>query len=329
VSGAIFADEMQAISTQQLHFAGQSILLVTNSSDIARYARDFLPEAAMLSTPPRARLTLFVKETDDAISQPSPWFRARGHFAIARFSNADAFWFNLRTGEVYGVVSPSFVGDRRRWHVHVFPALLGILSAVIDVAPIHAACLARNRRGILLAGHSGAGKSTLAIALARRGYALLSDDWTYLSSDDTSGTSSHTEAWGLPVPVKLLPATANFFTELLACDLEVSLNGEIAYEVYPEECFGVTRISRCPVAAIALLERAEAPGCRVLSISAEEAIDHLISEVEPLDGTLAPYYDQQVDLIRRLESASCYRVIFNDHPDNVAENLDSLLSSVS
>ncbi|HEX3470708.1 MAG TPA: hypothetical protein VHT28_05935 [Silvibacterium sp.] len=328
MSGVITAEIAPAIRTQQLLFAGQPILLRTNASEIARYASGFFPEVRdtdARSTPPLATITLMQRETDEPLCENAPWFRARGHFALARFTRNDSFWFNLRAREVYGTFSSSLVDDRKRWCIHIFPALLGILAAAIEIAPVHAACLARHGRGVLLAGHSGAGKSTLTISLAKRGYALLADDWTYLSAAGTTTNGSGVEAWGIPVPVKLLSDACDLFPELLAYRLGTSLNNEIAYEVWPEECFGVSRLLHCPITAIALLERANEPGCRVSPISADEAIDHLVKELEPPGESLASCYEKQIDLIHRLANASCYRVSFNDHPYRVAAILDRAL----
>lgn len=320
MSAVAIAETSPALSTQRLHFAGKPVSFRTNSQNITRYAREFFPaneDANSHSTPCRATITVQVRDTDESCGS-APWFRARGNFALARFTHADSFWFNLRTREVYGTCSKGLAEDPRRWRAQILPAILGILSATINVAPVHAACLTRGGRGILLAGHSGAGKSTLTIALARRGYALLSDDWTYLSAAE-----SQINAWGLPVPVKLLPDAAFFFPELLAYRPEVSLNGEIAYEIFPEECFGVSRIMQSAVTTVVLLERAKRPGSHIVPISAGEAIRHLTSEIEPLDGALAPFYTRQIDLIRRaVGSTSCYRVSFHDRPESVAETID-------
>jgi hypothetical protein len=49
--------------------------------------------------------------------------------------------------------------------------------------PLHAAGLALDGHGVLLAGTSGAGKSTLSVALARGGFSFLSDDTVFLEAD--------------------------------------------------------------------------------------------------------------------------------------------------
>jgi hypothetical protein len=332
VSSVVIGETTLTLCAQRLLFAGRPILFRTNAPKIARYARDFfaqtddsnLPSAQALAT-----ITIYARETDEPC-ESAPSFRGRGHFAAGRFTLADSFWFNLRTREVHGTCPLSLADDRMRWRAHIFPALLGILSATIDVAPVHAACLARGKHGLLLAGQSGAGKSTLTVAMAKRGYALLSDDWTYLSATGArTNKEEGVEAWGIPVPVKLLPDASRFFPELLDYLPQQSLNGEIAYEVSPGQCFGVSRVLRCPVTVVALLERRKKPGSRIVPITANEAIHHLAREVEPLGGSLARCYEMQIDLIRRLGNASCYRVSFNNPPDNVAEVLDDTLTNLS
>jgi len=330
VSSVVIEETALTLCAQRLLFAGRPILFRTNAPKIARCARDFFPKAdnSNLHSAQAATITIYAQGTDVSY-ESAPWFRARGHFAAGRFTLADSFWFNLRTREVHGTCSLSLADDGMRWRAHIFPALLGILSATIDVTPVHAACLARGKQGLLLAGQSGTGKSTLTVAMAKRGYALLSDGWTYLSSAGMRTGEADVEAWGVPVPVKLLPDASRFFPELLDFIPHKSLNGEIAYEVSPDECFGVSRLQRCPVTVVALLERAKKQGSSIVPISAGEAIHQLAKEVEPLQGSLAPCYERQIDLVRRLGDVSCYRVSFNSPPDKVAEALDNTLANMS
>ena len=322
MESVVMADLALTLCSQQLLFAGQPLLFKTNSPDVARHAGHFLPEHyGRKSNPPaRATITIHVRETNEPCER-APWFRARGHFAFARFTTADTFWLNLRTREVYGLCTSQVAEDAWLWRAQILPALLGILSPVLGVAPVHAACLVRDGQGVLLTAPSGTGKSTLTIALAKRRYALLSDEWTYLSP-----AGFGVEAWGLPVPVKLLPDASRFFPELLQFREAESLNGETAYDVFPDECFGVLRQTSCPVKVIVLLVRSPNLGVTFSRISAADAIAHLTKEIEPLEGPLAQCYEEQLALIRRLADAQCLRLSFNDRPDVVAEALDAALT---
>ena len=72
----------------------------------------------------------------------------------------------------------------------------------------HAAGVAVNGKGLLIAGESGAGKTTLAIALVRAGFAFLADDTLFLS------TSKGLRALAFPDEFDITPQTAAFFPEL-------------------------------------------------------------------------------------------------------------------
>lgn len=322
-SARVEDNALSAICAQQVTFAGVPILLRTNYPGLLRYVSDYFLTSE-LTTEPAAKLTLIVNDTESHHYEDTPWFRARGQFALARFTPGDALWFNLQTREVIGNFSRSLAGDRERWRRYIFPTLLGILSAAIGIVPVHAGCIVGSTGGILLTAPSGTGKSTLTVALAKRGYEILSDDCTYLTAN-----GSEIDAWGMPVPVKLLPDARKFFPELARYRPAESLNGEIAYEVDPEDCFRFSRSQHCRVACVVLLERSETPGCQISFATGTDAVERLVAELEPLDGLLYPHYKQQIDLMLPLAEAVCLRVSFNDHPDAVAEALDRALSALN
>jgi len=75
--------------------------------------------------------------------------------------------------------------------------------------PLHAAGLALDGHGVLLAGTSGAGKSTLSVALARRGFSFLSDDTVFVQAD--------APGWRIrafPDQIDLCADAVNLFPEL-------------------------------------------------------------------------------------------------------------------
>jgi len=56
-------------------------------------------------------------------------------------------------------------------------------SARLSSENLHASCVARDGRAVLIAGPSGSGKSDLALRLIDRGFALVSDDRTIVRKD--------------------------------------------------------------------------------------------------------------------------------------------------
>ena len=71
---------------------------------------------------------------------------------------------------------------------------------------VHAAGLALDGRGLLLAGQSGSGKTTLALALLRAGFQFLGDDTVFVDR--------HARVFAFPDEIDLTPQTAAFFPEL-------------------------------------------------------------------------------------------------------------------
>jgi hypothetical protein len=91
----------------------------------------------------------------------------------------------------------------------VLSLLLMELLKCRGLYPVHAAGLALNGHGVLLAGTSGAGKSTLSLALARRGFSFLSDDTVFVD-----GEASGWRVRAFPDQIDLCPDTVKMFPEL-------------------------------------------------------------------------------------------------------------------
>ena len=70
----------------------------------------------------------------------------------------------------------------------------GILLHQRGLAVLHASSVRVNGRAVLFMGHSGAGKSTLATALAKQGYALVTDDLCVVGADAAGRPLVHPDA---------------------------------------------------------------------------------------------------------------------------------------
>jgi ABC-type iron transport system FetAB ATPase subunit len=76
---------------------------------------------------------------------------------------------------------------------------------------LHAGCLARDGRAVLLAGTTGAGKSTLALALAAHGLDYLSDDLVFLRPEQDGSM----QAIGFADAVGVTAGTVELIGELV------------------------------------------------------------------------------------------------------------------
>jgi HPr kinase/phosphorylase len=88
----------------------------------------------------------------------------------------------------------------------------------MSAPPVHASCVVRFGRGVLIRGASGAGKSSLALQLILQGFMLVGDDYVDLRTDGNQVVASAPdrlrgllEIYGLGithVPVRLSAAIA-------------------------------------------------------------------------------------------------------------------------
>jgi hypothetical protein len=217
----------------------------------------------------------------------------------------------LRRRRVSGRISPAVAADAVYWRTVILPTLMGIVGPSAGVTALHCACVVRDTRGLLLVGGSGSGKSTLSLALAIKGHKLLSDDWTYFSQRDR-----RLLAWGLPTTIKLLPDAVKHFPQLGSHNPSVSLNGELAFNVDPEQVFGVRRVANCEPHWVFFLEREACAGFHVKEMSPAEAATRL-------DRNLPPQCPEAADLRRRtIEGLQCCRswlLRYSEEPRSVAE----------
>lgn len=137
---------------------------------------------------------------------------------------------------------------------------------------IHAACLAVEGRGIMLAGTSGAGKSTLTLGLLRAGFDFLGDDLAFL---DATGS----KVLAFPEKIDLTEQTMTFFPELTAWTERPRRHGWPKYSVAAAELFGAKIEWSAIPGVIVLPEVAEDGVSRLTAVSGSEAFLRLAPSV--------------------------------------------------
>jgi hypothetical protein len=145
--------------------------------------------------------------------------------------------FRMLCSPAAGLVQSAVIGGGSGVALAAYPFFTIPLMEVMKRErrfPLHAACVAREGRGVLLAGTSGSGKSTLTAALVRDGWGFLSDDTVFVTHQ-----AAMTWAWGLSDEIDCSDDTAGMFPELRHLVGEPTLPGRGKHPVNVEDAFGV------------------------------------------------------------------------------------------
>ena len=299
--------------------AGTRCLLNTNSHDILRSASRW--KRPQLGGAQSFEMEIIVDPKLDNTTTPPAFFRGNGQIVFAFFPPNSFVTYDLLRKRVQVVLSQQAARDDDFWSTLLLPITIGVLGIAVGVAPLHCACLDRGGNGLLIAGESGAGKSTLAAALTQRGLALISDDWTYIYRVK-SGLVAH----GISAPIKLLPDTVQFFSELRELTPTVSLNGELAYEVDPSRVLGSTVKDFSRPRWVFFLERASNPGCYFVPSRPGYTVEFFEKSAERLPDELIEAKARRTAIIQALSGCPSWIVRMGENPHRTAEAIDHFIS---
>jgi len=246
-----------------------------------------------------------------------PHFRGMHHLVFATFGERDLFVFDLLRRTAAGVVCQKTAEDACFWKHLLIPVAIGVIGTTMGLIPLHAACLDWRGAGLMIFGESEAGKSTLAVELSRRGFSLVSDEWTYIAE-----ANSRTTAYGITAPVKLLADAPRLFPELSRCKPSKSLNGEIAFEVDAAQVFGSATRSQSSPHWLIFLKRSERPGCELLPYGRDETRNFFEQSAERLPAQFAEIAAQRSQTIARLVQQDCRVLLYGGPPQVAADALE-------
>ena len=295
---------------EQYMAAGAVCSLSTNSEQLLEAARDtFLP--IELPQPPVDFSLRFWVDGSDAPqkSWPKPYLRGLDHLVFAGFDAYSSMLADLRTRRVIGRFSIAMASDIRYWKTVIFPMLLSILAGSVGLVELHASCVAKNQRGLILAGPSHCGKSTLAMALTEAGFQFLSDDRTFCSL-----THGKLQAWGLPRPLKLRREAAAWFAELRDREPTDTRNDERVFHFDPKQ----ESARKCEPQLLVFLERQDGRAFSMTPMNKSEARSRIENDL------LAEAPDairKQATSLDELLSLPCCLLRYGGRPQLIAGQL--------
>ncbi len=142
---------------------------------------------------------------------------------FADASNRGTFCCGHRTAQLR--ITQGTLEQPEWFRYHFLEALTLTALDTVAFTPLHAACVARGGRGVLLCGSSGSGKSSLAYACARQGWTFISDDAVHVLHGGDGLVV------GNPHRLYLRASAASLFPEIERLPSRLLPNGKRAVEI--------------------------------------------------------------------------------------------------
>lgn len=192
-----FGEQLPVVVREPLRLLGGRFQFESNSPQLLRLvdsAYAGLPPHRLSTSAPRLRIKLLLSSAlpprPRRRTEPPPIDMFSGAGFLGGSTHASSFAvLSARERAALVVVSPQMA----RFHYHTRYELLEfavftLAARTLELASLHAACVGRAGRGILLMGPSGSGKSTLTLQCLLQGFDFLSEDSVFVAPDTMLAT---------------------------------------------------------------------------------------------------------------------------------------------
>ena len=286
---------------------GFAVHIQTNSTEVhAAAAESWGRYRAEFDRPP-IEIRIIVRPEGDLA--PEPAFLSQGHLLTVIADKDNFACADMRKLFTYAFVSEKTVADHSWFRWFFLEPMAYFLLAQQYTMPMHAACVAKDGRGILLTGVSGAGKSTLAYACARAGWTFIADDATSLLQD-----SEDRIAVGKPHEARVRDDAPRLFPELEGWCTRARPNGKLSIEIPMDGFPNIRTALHCRIEAIVFLDRG--PGMPAVSgVRAEEATASLLGDMPSYGSETRARHERAM---RRLMEVPAYRLRYERLEDALA-----------
>lgn len=321
-AGGVFptADPLKASAPLPFHRVlfpyGFPLHVKANHNAILRAAETCWGSYRRIFREPPLELRFFVSEASPNQVPPPPVFRAQANL-LTIVADANHYGCcDLAAGFGFAYVTATAVNHADYLRYHFLESMAYSLLDTRHLAAIHAACIGRRGRGVLLAGESGAGKSSLAYACARRGWAYISDDASSVVLRKQGRT-----VVGNPRAFRFRPEATTLFPELKG-PLHAR-RGKPTIEVETKRLPHVKVAYEYTVDHIVFLNRnAGNEGAPQLTpISSRDSLKRLFQNPWPSELAINQHRDAAIE---RLLTAPAYELRYRDF-DAAIDLLDTLI----
>jgi hypothetical protein len=254
---------------------------------------------------PPLDIRLLLSDSDSPACQEEPAFRSQGHLLSIVVDRENFACLDLEAGFAFGWATKATARHQEYFRQCLLDVMIYPLLEIRHLITLHAACVVRQNKGVLLAGNSGAGKSSLSYACARRGWTFVSDDASAFRRD-----SPRPLVIGHPQKFRFREPVGELFPEFRGLKSSLRAYGKPTIEVRTEALEGIQCSDESSIDAIVFLNRpghdGKAPSLRLLP--AEEAWARLSFSVWAIQ---MPAFDQRLAALQHLLDLPIYEMRYS------------------
>lgn len=282
---------------------GFAVEVITNSHAVLDSADESWGHLRQRHWKPLLQLRITVAEEGFADCPPAPVVRAHRHLLCIVADAHNQAICDLSTGFACAWLSRSAVQYRSYLRYHFMEAAALVLISTSYATAIHAACVSRHGKGMLLCGDSGAGKSSLAYACARAGWTYTSDDSSYLLCD-----GNPPNVIGNSHQVRFRPSANDLFPELHGRGITPRAEGKPSIEVPTSDLPGIVTADEAKVHYIIFLNRQPGAVAELVPVSKALALQRFQQALYPVEEIR----ERQAADLQRLFVAEIYELRYRD-----------------
>jgi hypothetical protein len=298
---------------EMLYPLGFPMEIHTNDARVIASAQESWGHSQQQFSTPAMQVRIAVSGVSEGGVPANHSFRAQGHLLAIVSDAANYAVCDLETAFAFCWLTPGAV-QTSAWVRHFFlEAIAYCVLTHLYVTGIHAGCIAKNGRGLLLSAPSGVGKSVLSLACARAGWTFVTDDVAYVVRDQGSRT-----VLGKPERMKFLPSAAELFPDIHWGDLAKDQKGDPFVELRTNQ-MGLLTTNECPVDYLVFLKRSADGRPQLTSVRSDDAFARLVSELPVFEDTVHEAHRQSIRMLAQLETLELSYADLDDAVDLLNE----------
>jgi hypothetical protein len=303
---------------QTIYPLGYAVELITNDPNVLKAASESFGHRRLRRGSTALRVHVGISEESNSKCPPEPTRREYKHLYSLVADVHNQALLDLKTCTCFVWLDKVALKNRRYFRYNFLEKAVYLLLGASVVTDIHAACVSKHGKGILLCGDSGAGKSTLAYACARAGWTYTSDDTSYLINDSpTPRVIGHSHR------VRFRPAAKALFPELADCEVTPRIEGKPSIEV-PVSALPLRHTAKeADVHSIIYLHRLPSTRAKLVPLRSGSATERMKQELFSA-GDIRAKHELMLEALSRVPT---YELQYSDVEDAI-QRLDTLVETM-